>query len=195
MRLALFQPDIPQNLGGAIRLCACLGVCLDVIEPCAFPLSDKSLKRAALDYGSIADVTRHDSWATFLDNPARVNGRLVLFTTKGAAPLHSFAFSRGDTLLMGRESAGVPGDVHAAADARLFIPIRPETRSLNVVRRRRHQPCGGAPANWRFHRCDEAVKAVLIRKAEDAEAEVIARLYRRTADREWPFLVPAHAEI
>jgi len=133
MRLALFQPDIPQNLGAAIRLCACLGVFLDVIEPCAFPLSDKSLKRAALDYGPSADVTRHDSWADFSISPARTEGRLVLFTTKGAQPLYDFAFAPGDTLLLGRESAGVPEAVHDAAAARLFIPIRPQTRSLNVI--------------------------------------------------------------
>ncbi len=133
MRLALFQPDIPQNLGGAIRLCACLGAALEVIEPCGFPLSDKSLKRAALDYGPKAEVSRHDSWADFLAAPRRLEGRLVLFTTKGASPLYDFAFTPNDTLLLGRESAGVPDDVHAAADARLFIPIRPQTRSLNVI--------------------------------------------------------------
>ncbi len=133
MRLALFQPDIPQNLGAAIRLVACLGVSLDVIEPCAFPLSDKTLKRAALDYGARANVSRHDSWADFLKNPTRSEGRLILFTTKGAAPLYPFAFAPGDTLLMGRESAGVPDEVHSAADARLFIPIQPQTRSLNVI--------------------------------------------------------------
>jgi tRNA (cytidine/uridine-2'-O-)-methyltransferase len=133
MRLALFQPDIPQNLGAAIRLGACLGVSLDVIEPCAFPLSDKSLKRAALDYGPRADVARHDSWRSFLQSPPRAEGRLVLFTTKGAAPLYDFVFQAGDTLLMGRESAGAPDDVHSAAAARLFIPIQPDTRSLNVI--------------------------------------------------------------
>jgi tRNA (cytidine/uridine-2'-O-)-methyltransferase len=133
MRLALFQPDIPQNLGGAIRLCACLGVPLDVIEPCAFPLSDRSLKRAALDYGPKADIARHDSWADFLEDAARAAGRLVLFTTKGASPLYDFSFAPQDILLMGRESAGVPDAVHSAAHARLFIPIRPETRSLNVI--------------------------------------------------------------
>ena len=133
MRLALFQPDIPQNLGGGIRLCACLGVRLDVIEPCAFPLSDKSLKRAALDYGPLADITRHDSWTAFMAAEARRKGRLVLFTTRGAGPLHDFRFAPGDTLLMGRESAGVPDEVHAAAVARLFIPLRSEARSLNVI--------------------------------------------------------------
>ncbi len=133
MRLALFQPDIPQNLGGGIRLCACLGVGLEVIEPCGFPLSDKSLKRAALDYGPKGELQRHDSWADFLKAPKRAEGRLVLFTTKAASPLHNFQFAPGDTLLFGRESAGVPDEVHAAAAARLFIPIKPPARSLNVI--------------------------------------------------------------
>lgn len=133
MRLALFQPDIPQNLGGAIRLAACLGVPLEVIEPCAFPLSDRSLKRAALDYGPKAELCRRSSWTDFLAAPERYEGRLVLFTTRGALPLHQFAFEAADTLLFGRESAGVPEEVHAAADARLIIPIRRETRSLNLV--------------------------------------------------------------
>jgi len=131
MRLSLFQPDIPQNLGAAIRLAACLGVPLEVIEPCGFPLSDRSLVRAALDYGNAAKVLRHDSWEKFLHDPARREGRLVLFTTTGAQPLTTFSFLAGDTLLFGRESAGVPEDVHHRADARVFIPIH--GRSLNVV--------------------------------------------------------------
>jgi tRNA (cytidine/uridine-2'-O-)-methyltransferase len=131
MRLALFQPDIPQNLGASIRLTACLGVPLDVIEPCGFPLSDRTLKRAALDYGDKAQVTRHDSWSDFLEN--RVPGRLVLLTTRGAVRLDAFRFEAGDTLLLGRESAGVPDEVHAAVDARVIVPIRLETRSLNVT--------------------------------------------------------------
>jgi tRNA (cytidine/uridine-2'-O-)-methyltransferase len=131
MRLALYQPDIPQNLGGAIRLAACLGAGLDVIEPCGFPLSDKSLKRAAMDYGEAADTARHDSWAAF--RAARAGARLVLFTTRAAEPLHGFAFRPDDVLLFGRESAGVPEEVHAAADARLLIPMRPGLRSLNVA--------------------------------------------------------------
>ncbi len=130
MRLALFQPDIPQNLGGAIRLAACLGVALDVIEPCGFPLSDRSLKRAALDYGPACALQRHDSWTCFV---TAGRGRLVLFTTRAERSLYDFAFSDNDVLLFGRESAGVPEEVHAAADARLRIPIRPELRSLNVV--------------------------------------------------------------
>jgi tRNA (cytidine/uridine-2'-O-)-methyltransferase len=133
MRLSLFQPDIPQNLGAAIRLTACLGVPLEVIEPCGFPLSDRSLKRAALDYGDLAAVTRRSSWTDFLAAPERRGGRLVLFTTRGAIRLHDFAFAPDDTLLFGRETAGVPDEVHAAADARLVIPIRPEMRSLNLV--------------------------------------------------------------
>ena len=131
MRLALFQPDIPQNLGAAIRLAACLGVALDVIEPCAFPLSDRSLKRAALDYGDPAAQRLHPSWGAFLDAPERAEGRLVLFTTGGATRLHDFAFEAGDTLLFGRESAGAPDEVHAAAAARVVIPTA--ARSLNVV--------------------------------------------------------------
>jgi len=133
MRLALFQPDIPQNLGAALRLGACLGVAVDVIEPCAFPLSDKSLKRAALDYGALCEMKRHLSWSAFLSAPEREMGRLVLFTTKGARPFDDFTFEPGDTLLFGQESAGAPDAVHTAAQARLLIPIAPEARSLNVI--------------------------------------------------------------
>lgn len=133
MHLALYQPDIPQNLGAMIRLCACLGVELEVIEPCAFPLSDKTLKRAALDYGPAAQVRLHPSWSAFLQAPQRSGGRLVLFTTRAADPYSEFAFAPGDTLLFGRESAGVPDEVHERADARLLIPVRPQTRSLNVA--------------------------------------------------------------
>ncbi len=133
MRLALFQPDIPQNLGAALRLAACLGVALDVIEPCAFPLSDKAIRRAAMDYGEQADVTRHAGWAMFEREARAAARRIVLFTTRGAEPFHRFAFYPEDILLFGRESAGVPDEVHAAADARLIVPIRPQTRSLNVI--------------------------------------------------------------
>ena len=130
MRLALFQPDIPQNLGAAVRLAACLGVSLDVIEPCGFPLSDRAVKRAAMDYVVAADVIRHASWTQFL---AARRGRLVLFTTRGAQPFHQFAYRPDDILMFGRESAGAPEEAHAAADARLFIPLAPGARSLNVV--------------------------------------------------------------
>jgi tRNA (cytidine/uridine-2'-O-)-methyltransferase len=133
MRLALFQPDIPQNLGAALRLGACLGSAVDVIEPCAFPLSDKSLKRAALDYGARCEVAHHRSWSDFLTAPQRAEGRLVLFTTRAAKPFQGFAFQPGDTLLFGQESAGAPEAVHAAAQARLFIPIATSARSLNII--------------------------------------------------------------
>jgi len=133
MRLALFQPDIPQNLGAALRLGACFDVDVDVIEPCAFPLSDKSLRRAALDYGAGVRTRHHLSWPDFLAAPERRQGRLVLFTTRAAKPFLDFGFEPGDTLLMGRESAGVPDEVYAAAEARLFIPISASARSLNVV--------------------------------------------------------------
>lgn len=133
MRVALFQPGIPQNVGAAIRLAACFGVGLDVIEPCSFPLDDKSLKRAALDYGPLAHMKRHDSWQTFLAAPERAEGRLLLFTTRGATPFHEFSFQAGDTLLFGNESRGAPDEVHAAAQGRLVIPLRPETRSMNLA--------------------------------------------------------------
>ena len=133
MRLALFQPGIPQNLGAAIRLGACLGVGLDVIEPCSFPLDDKNLKRAALDYGPLTHMIRHASWAAFLAAPERREGRLLLFTTKATAPFHKFDFQAGDTLLFGNESRGAPPEVHEAAFSRLTIPLRPEARSMNLA--------------------------------------------------------------
>lgn len=132
MRLALFQPDIPQNLGAAVRLAACLGAPLDVIEPCGFPSSDAAIRRAAMDYAAIAQVKRHAGWRDFRDDPTRT-GRLVLFTTRAATPFHAFAFEASDVLLFGRESAGVPDEVHEAADARLLIPLAPGARSLNLV--------------------------------------------------------------
>jgi tRNA (cytidine/uridine-2'-O-)-methyltransferase len=133
MRLALFQPDIPQNLGAAIRLAACMGAPLDIIEPCAFPLGDRAVRRVALDYAPLTELLRHADFAAFLAHPARQEGRLVLLTTHGADNLYRFAFAAGDTLLLGRESAGVPEEVHAAAQARLKVPMVPGARSLNVV--------------------------------------------------------------
>ena len=130
MRLALYQPDIPQNAGSLMRLCACLGVAMDIIEPCGFLLSDRNFRRAGLDYRAGVDLTRHDSWKTFETGRA---GRLLLLTTKAAEPYTSFVFAPGDTLLVGRESAGVPDEVHEAADARLVIPLQPGLRSLNVA--------------------------------------------------------------
>lgn len=133
MRLALYQPDIPQNLGAAIRLAACLGVSLDVIEPCGFPLTDAAIKRAALDYGEKARVVRHASLAAFCTAAERKGGRLVLVETDGAARFQDFAFSTGDTLVLGRESAGSPGELYAAAQASVRVPMLAGLRSLNVV--------------------------------------------------------------
>ena len=131
MRLALFQPDIPQNLGGAIRLSACLGVPLDVIRPAAFPLGGDDVRRAAMDYVAIADTVVHSGWTEF--RAARAGARLVLLSTRGSADLFDFAFRKDDVLLMGRESAGVPDEVHQAADAVLRIDLVQGARSLNVV--------------------------------------------------------------
>lgn len=130
MRLALFQPAIPQNVGACIRLSACFGVGLHVIEPAGFRFDDRAMKRAALDYGPLGHMTRHPDWDAFQRD--RGPGRLILFTTKGATPLNEFRFQAEDTLLFGSETSGAPDFVHAAADARVVIPIRPEARSLNL---------------------------------------------------------------
>jgi tRNA (cytidine/uridine-2'-O-)-methyltransferase len=131
VRLALFQPDIAQNVGAAMRLSACLGVGLDVIEPCAFPLDDRRLRRAALDYGAGAEVRRHDSFEAFLASAAPA--RLILMTTAGDRSFLDHVFAADDVVLMGSESAGAPPGVHAVAAARLRIPIAAGLRSLNVV--------------------------------------------------------------
>jgi tRNA (cytidine/uridine-2'-O-)-methyltransferase len=130
LRLALYQPDIPQNAGALMRLCACLGVAMDIIEPCGFLLSDRNFRRAGMDYREGVDLARHPSWEKFQEQQS---GRLVLLTTKAALPFSQFTFLPGDILMVGRESAGVPEDVHKAADARLLIPMRPGMRSLNVA--------------------------------------------------------------
>jgi len=130
MRLALFQPDIPQNAGALLRLGACLDVAVDIIEPCGFVFSDAGLRRAGMDYLEMAALTRHSSWEAFR---ARRRGRLVLLTSKGCDPYTGFAFEPEDTLLLGRESAGVPDEVHDGADARLRIPLKAGLRSLNVA--------------------------------------------------------------
>ncbi len=131
MRLALFEPDIPQNLGAFIRLSACLAVPLHVIEPCGFPVDDKRIRRASMDYYALARLVRHASWAAFLRE--RPPGRLVLLTTRGAETFPGVSFRADDTLLLGRESAGVPDAVHEAADLRLRIPLQAGARSLNVA--------------------------------------------------------------
>jgi tRNA (cytidine/uridine-2'-O-)-methyltransferase len=130
MRLALYQPDIPQNTGTLIRLCACLGVPLDIIEPCGFTFTDKQLRRAAMDYAGQATLQRHNSWDDFLPATA---GRLILATTKSASPYAEFAFQADDVILLGQEGAGVPEAVHDRADARLRIPMQAGARSLNIA--------------------------------------------------------------
>ncbi|WP_370234548.1 tRNA (cytidine(34)-2'-O)-methyltransferase [Brevundimonas sp.] len=131
MRLALFQPAIPQNVGACIRLSACFGVELHVIEPTGFHFDDRAMKRAALDYGPLGHMTRHADWVGFQRD--RGPGRLVLFTTKGAEPLTDFRFEVDDVLLFGSEPTGAPDHVHAAADARVLIPLKPGARSLNLA--------------------------------------------------------------
>jgi tRNA (cytidine/uridine-2'-O-)-methyltransferase len=135
MRLALFQPDIPQNLGAFIRLSAGLGVPLDIIEPCGFPVDDKRIRRAAMDYYDLATIVRHASWVSFrrAQLESRLAGRLVLLSTTGTAVFPDVAFQAADIVLLGRESAGVPAEVHAAADLSVRIPLRPGARSLNVA--------------------------------------------------------------
>jgi tRNA (cytidine/uridine-2'-O-)-methyltransferase len=132
MRLALYQPDIPQNTGALMRLAACLGVALDLIEPAGFLLSDRRLKRAGMDYLEALELRRHRSWDAFLEQRPPT-ARLILLTTRGPVPYHRFVFEREDILLLGRESAGVPEAVHEAADARLRVPMRQTARSLNVA--------------------------------------------------------------
>lgn len=148
MRLALYEPDIPQNAGSLMRLGACLGVGLDIIEPCGFLLSDRNFRRAGMDYLKSADIRRHESWTRFYAGlaardggpnkpPGREGGpnrqRLILLSTRGDTAYTDFAFAPDDTLLVGRESAGVPQEVHDAAQARVVIPLRPGLRSLNVA--------------------------------------------------------------
>lgn len=133
MRLALYQPDIPQNTGTILRLAACLDVSVDVIEPAGFDLSDRALKRAGLDYLVHVTLDRHRTMDAFLAAQKHSGGRLVLLTTHASTPYTTFAFRPDDILLLGRESAGVPEAVHALADARIAIPLQPGLRSLNVA--------------------------------------------------------------
>jgi tRNA (cytidine/uridine-2'-O-)-methyltransferase len=131
MRLALFQPDIPQNAGTIMRLAACFEIPLDVIEPCGFIFSDTKLRRAGMDYAERAVVDRHTSWEVF--QATRAPGRLLLVTTKAAASLADFEFQPDDILMLGAESSGVPDPVHEAVDARVRVPMREGMRSLNVA--------------------------------------------------------------
>jgi tRNA (cytidine/uridine-2'-O-)-methyltransferase len=133
MQIALFQPDIPQNTGTILRLCACLGVVAHIIEPAGFPVSDRHFRRAGMDYLDRVAIMRHDSWSKFEQWRNEGGYRLVLFTTKGAISYLDYRYGVDDILLFGRESAGVPAEVASAADARLAIPIREGLRSLNVA--------------------------------------------------------------
>jgi tRNA (cytidine/uridine-2'-O-)-methyltransferase len=133
MQIALFQPDIPQNTGTILRLCACLNVSAHIIEPAGFPVSDRHFRRAGMDYLDEVSITRHDSWSKFMQWRNDGGYRLILFTTKATCPYLDYRYGSDDILLFGRESAGVPDEVAAAADARLAIPIKPGLRSLNVA--------------------------------------------------------------
>ena len=130
MRLAAYQPEIAGNMGALLRLAACFGLAVDVVEPCGFVFSDAKMRRAGMDYAERVTVTRHADWLALR---AAAPGRIVLLTTKGDVRLPDFAFAPDDTLLMGSESAGVPADVARACDARVRIPIAPGVRSLNIA--------------------------------------------------------------
>ncbi|MEG3160228.1 TrmH family RNA methyltransferase [Sphingomonas sp. LB2R24] len=129
MRIALYQPDIAGNVGAILRTAACMGIGVDLIEPMGFTWSDKAVARSGMDYVGVVDVVRHVDWDTFL---AQFSGRIVLLTTKGAVRLDVAEFCEDDVLLMGSEGAGVPEEVHARADVRVLIPMRPGLRSMNI---------------------------------------------------------------
>ncbi|SDT52186.1 tRNA (cytidine(34)-2'-O)-methyltransferase [Bradyrhizobium canariense] len=133
MQIALFQPDIPQNTGTILRLCACMDVAAHIIEPAGFAISDRRFRRAGMDYLDQVTLTRHDSWSKFDQWRKEAGYRLVLFTTKSASPYLDYQYRATDILLFGRETAGVTDEVAAAADAKLVIPIKPSLRSLNVA--------------------------------------------------------------
>lgn len=133
LRIALYQPDIAGNTGTILRFAACLGLGVDIIEPAGFPLADRALKRAGMDYIEMARLSRHVDWHAFENWRKGEARRLVLLSTRAATAYTDFAFATDDVLLFGRESAGVPDPVHEAADARLIIPMQPGARSINVA--------------------------------------------------------------
>lgn len=153
MRLALFQPDIPQNLGAAIRLAACFDTPLDIIEPCGFPLTDKAIRRAAMDYGALAQIQTFANWQLFHDHCRAEHRRIILLSAHAQFTIEHFAYCATDVLLLGRESAGVPDDVRQVADAQIRIELAAGARSLNVVvagaialfEARRQTRCGPKP--------------------------------------------------
>lgn len=131
MRLVLYQPDIPQNTGAILRLAACLGVGVDLIEPCGFVIDDRRLRRAGMDYLESVSLRRHESWDVY--QKVLRSGRLILLSSKAHTSYIKFAFQAGDSLLLGQESAGVPAEVRDGCDAAVTIPLRPSLRSLNVA--------------------------------------------------------------
>jgi tRNA (cytidine/uridine-2'-O-)-methyltransferase len=133
MRIALYQPDIPQNTGTILRLCACLGIEAHMIGPAGFPISDRAFRRAGMDYLDAVAIVRHNSWTQFQAWRADKSCRVVVFTTAASVSYLDYRYDADDILLFGRESAGVPETVHATADARLKIPLRPGLRALNVA--------------------------------------------------------------
>ncbi len=133
MRIALYEPDIPQNTGTILRLAACLGVEAHIIEPAGFPISDRAFRRAGMDYLDQVALVRHANFAAFELWRARMGGRLVVFTTRASVSYLDYVFRPEDVLLFGRVSAGVPDEVHGAAEARLVVPMRQGMRSLNVA--------------------------------------------------------------
>ncbi len=133
MRIALYEPDIAQNTGTILRLAACWGIAVDIIEPCGFLFGDARMRRAGMDYLASTDIVRHHSWSAFVAARQTTPGRLVLLTTRASTPFHEVAYLPDDILLVGRESAGVPEAVHGSAAERVRIPMRPEMRSLNVA--------------------------------------------------------------
>jgi tRNA (cytidine/uridine-2'-O-)-methyltransferase len=133
IRLILYQPDIPQNTGAILRLGACFDVPIEIIEPCGFVWDDKRLKRAGMDYTSGVKLTRHPSWEAFVNASQSESGRIILFTTKAKQSYTSFQFQPGDLLFFGRESAGVPDNVHNWVDDRVRIPLAKGNRSLNLA--------------------------------------------------------------
>lgn len=129
MRIALYQPDIAGNVGAILRTAACIGLAVDLIEPMGFTWNEKAVARSGMDYVGAVEIVRHVDWAAFRD---QVRGRIVLLTTKGAVRLDAATFQSDDVLLMGSEGAGVPDDVHARANLRVLIPMRPGLRSMNI---------------------------------------------------------------
>jgi len=133
MRIALYQPDIAQNTGAILRLAACLNVAVDIIEPAGFDISSRALRRAALDYFDKADLKRHRTFADFKREAEMTGGRLILLTTRAQTAYHNIVFENSDIILAGRESSGVPEEVHVSANLRIRIPMRADLRSLNVA--------------------------------------------------------------